>query len=352
MKWIEPAYDLRLLNELGISYVIRKIKVESVHWEKRALDLYQTRITETLHADTVDRYAITMLDGAEFPMIVFYKKGEKYHVVHGRHRMAAVIEAQFEEVTGVVIEVSDEIAVDDYSRRANLANGLPESKDEMCLHAMHRIEKYGGTLKEVAPLFGLSERVLGTFIRNQNLLVSISGVRGVEKLSSTTLTALNPVKNIRVASEIAGAAIRTGAASEDVRAIAQKVNRAKDELGQLNAVRAWEEGRAKIERATRTKRKSPGMETAKRVLRGLAALCAEVTSEGVTDYADLQLSGEHLQEWQRLVAEFNKANRKLAAASGRGDPRSARGRASEKRGGGAAGGKASRKRSSGSTALA
>lgn len=89
-----------------------------------------TQMRAGISPDTVSEYAEHIMDGAEFPAVVVFHDGDNYWLADGFHRVNAYKQAGL-SVVPVDIRSGDRADAVKFALKANAANGMPRTRDDM-----------------------------------------------------------------------------------------------------------------------------------------------------------------------------------------------------------------------------
>jgi len=146
------------LREWNVDYAIQQVNLDRVDVARSMKN--QARIGDVIDKDVVERYRIAMLDGDEFPPLVFWRNQTgQYVVIDGNHRLHAAIEAHFDAVAGFVVQDVSGLVVTGMTFQANVRHGKNVSDAERLHHAMWLADN-GMPLAEAAKRLSLSPGLL------------------------------------------------------------------------------------------------------------------------------------------------------------------------------------------------
>jgi ParB-like chromosome segregation protein Spo0J len=117
------------------------------------------RIITGTREEKVQEYAEMIEEGVVFDPIKVWKRGDRYWVVDGMHRLEAHKRLGLETIKAEIIELKDELECRIEAIKANLKHGLPLQKEEKILLAQ-TLYKLGVSIPELKKLFGVVERTL------------------------------------------------------------------------------------------------------------------------------------------------------------------------------------------------
>jgi hypothetical protein len=120
----DPRTEHWLTTE-GVSYVYEPavpVGLVDVEASKRN----QARVNAPLIEDLVERYTMALIDGAEFPALLAYRRDDgRLVLLDGNQRMAAALDAEREAVDAYVVSGLDEMRRTALCWTANTLNGDP-----------------------------------------------------------------------------------------------------------------------------------------------------------------------------------------------------------------------------------
>lgn len=200
----------------------------------------QCRQAGVLMQDTVDRYALAMRAGDDFPAIVVYRGGKGYVPISGNHRIAAAIIVQRQYFDAYVVDTDDAILIDLLTRTSNLGEGLPESKASVLEHARYVVQAYNRPINEVATCFRIPKSTLHTAVCADETALKL-GQLGVnyEGLNRTALSRLHQLRDDAVlvaATDLVRSAVLT---TGEVGSLVTEVKQGSSEWARLAKVKEY-----------------------------------------------------------------------------------------------------------------
>lgn len=241
-EWIPDLLAEQTLKDFGVSWETADISIADIDREESRLN--HARIGgKPIDDELALEYGTAMEQGDFFPRIVVRKKGRKYVVMGGNHRVEAADAVGIGTIGAYVVDCGGEDqAVDLIPRALNRKGSRRTGKDEAYLHAMHAINKYGYTFRDAAKTFGVSEKALGNKIavketREQLVKTGLPG----QQLSDDALRALATVRdNENVLSAAANVIARGKMTGKDAHDMVKKIKEQRTEASRISVVADYE----------------------------------------------------------------------------------------------------------------
>lgn len=190
---------------------------------------------------TVERYALKMIDGEQFPPVILEPvNGGLYRAIDGNHRVAAATEAERSTVDAYLVADLDALTRLRLVHTWNIGNGRQPSREEIIEHALYLCDNTPYSQREVAKMVGMNERTLGGHVRSRKVKDRLFGL-GVpaEALGPAHAECLYPISDDSVLAEVTRLAIRTALPAEKLRTLVADVERARNEPDRLAVVKGW-----------------------------------------------------------------------------------------------------------------
>jgi len=243
VQWIKNLTEEDGMKSGGIKWeVANTIRISDIDWDISLKNM--GRLEEPLNDDRVKDYAIGMLDGKAFPMIILMKmKNNKYRILSGNHRGRAALSVGEREIAAYVIKSGSEQELDIFARSANSTNGAPPKRDEKIQQAIALAEMYGYSNKDAAKRLGLKENAVHEARRAKdcrNTLIGL-GVDKAEKLPQGSLLKLNNViDNDNVLRHAGELVTQYAMPVEEVYEMVKQIKKARTEAQKIGVVGEWE----------------------------------------------------------------------------------------------------------------
>lgn len=220
----------------------------------------QARIQAPIDDEQVLIYSIAMEAGEEFPPLILQRKTAraKAIIVDGNHRLTAKVD-MLEKKTfeSYVVVGGTDLQNLLLTFKANEKNGLALTLDDRVRHAITLVA-YGAKPHDAAKDMGIKLERLQNEIRkaeSYNRLSSL-GVKRLDRLSGTAISALYGITNDPVLKEIGDMAVDYSFTAADVQDVVATVKLKRSEADQLRVVRD-EKARRKKDRDAVGGPKSP-----------------------------------------------------------------------------------------------
>jgi hypothetical protein len=182
------------LMRLGVEFEYR----ESIPWQRfnlRASRENQARLGDVLNQQEVERYEQSMRAGYELPAVVCHEAPGGFVLNDGNHRQAAAERVGREETDAYVLQTQDVRLLSLVTRCLNaLIGGYTPNATQRLRGAVEYLAIYPETpLASLATLFGVSQRAIGEYDREQRVLRTLGGakVRHIDRLSRPVLQELH-----------------------------------------------------------------------------------------------------------------------------------------------------------------
>lgn len=196
---------------------------------------------DPLTKTNVERYALKMIDGEEFPPIIVFSGPKGYTIVDGNHRVAAATEAERSTIDAYVLDALDPLTITRLTRTWNIGNGQGLTQAEVLEQAIYLVKNTPYTQLEVAKMVGMNSRTLGGHIRARDGKEKLYALGvAAESLSTSHLEALAQLKDDAVLAEAARLAIRANLPIVRVQSMVQDVLKGTSEPERLGIVKGWQ----------------------------------------------------------------------------------------------------------------
>jgi hypothetical protein len=177
-----------------------------------------------------------------FPAIVVYEHApDRYTIITGNHRHEAAMMAKIPTLDAYVVRTQDRGLIEIMTRTANGLEGWGDSRADAIQNALYLKDKFGLTLKSLAPMCGVPERALRAAHqlkvakdRLGELQVDTAG------LTDTTRSRLGNIRGDRAlkgAATLVREAQLTGALLEE---LVIGLNRERTEDAQMELLQVWD----------------------------------------------------------------------------------------------------------------
>ena len=199
----------------------------------------QARLTAPIDEKIVERYALSLIDGDDFPPAVLFEKGPVAVVVDGNHRVHALREVERDEIEAYVLQTSERRVIERLSRTANIRNGTPPSRDELMLQAKWLVSQ-GTTLEEAAKTFRVGKSTLQKEVSADRVATLLASVGGApDRLSPSHLHRLEALKDANVLRATADLIAETSLAADQTSILITRLRTFRTVEEQLVALEAY-----------------------------------------------------------------------------------------------------------------
>lgn len=246
-----------LLKSFKFDYELVQLDLSYVDRESSRRN--QARVSKPIDEDTVVRYGVAMESGSKFPPIVVYRKGEKYIVLDGNHRVGAADLAKVEVLDAYVVKNPSEGQITAYTYEANVRHGLPTSTDDRMQQAIHLVTSEQMTAVDAAKSLNLPLNALRARIDQHEADERFEklGIRKFRDLHPTTRRRLSDIHFDPVLKAAADLVVDSRLGGEDLASVVRKVNKLRSEREQLDFIRAERASREATIKATAGGRVAP-----------------------------------------------------------------------------------------------
>jgi ParB-like chromosome segregation protein Spo0J len=208
---------------------------------KRSRD-NQARPTDWKLPEDIERYALAMIDGDEFPCVVVSEGPEGFVLIDGNQRWCAAYELDRPAIDAFVVEETDRLVLLRLTMTANgILNGVGLTAAEVLKQAVaFKMQHPTVPMKDIAKSFRMKVERIELAVR-QNEVTSRLGQVGVSVvgLSSTVLRMLHGLEADPVLQEVARLTQEAGLAPRQVQELVSEVRRQRSERAQMAVVARW-----------------------------------------------------------------------------------------------------------------
>jgi hypothetical protein len=199
----------------------------------------QARLTGALNKDTVQEYALAMIDGVEFPSVVSRRVNGKEILLSGNHRLHAAVVAELDKFDTYRIDTDDPFLIERITRSINSIEGMRPSRKESVAQAVYLVDGRHMTAKAAAAEFHIPVEAVLKAMRTSATRKRLAALGENPELPDAHLDTLNAVKSDRVLKPIGELVRLAQLPSEVVDALVKEVRAAGDEESQLRTVSQW-----------------------------------------------------------------------------------------------------------------
>lgn len=201
----------------------------------------QARIGSPILLHLVDDYATSMENGAVFPALVGFARGDgSFYLADGNNRLPAAKRAGIAAIDLYVVQSNDAYVRNLVILKLNRLNGARPPREHTIQQILTLVKTYGKEVHEVARDLDVSVSSVNTEIRRDTTRKRLYNTQiRPEALSMASLDALHRVTTdagLRAAAELLVAAKLP---ESDVRRLAQEVGEQHSEAGQQAVVDQW-----------------------------------------------------------------------------------------------------------------
>lgn len=207
----------------------------------------QIRLEEKpIDEETVLRYAVALEEGAKFPALVLYRKGEVYCVINGLHRHRSYGLAEIESTDAYVCDLDeskDAKIISRLRRTVNIIEGRAPGVEEALEQALQLVHE-GMTAADAAKVTCLkaarvSKRVL--YEKSRIRIVEFSGLKPfeIERLGRSAIEDLGKVSHPKLAGEMARFAYETRLNSSEIQELSRQVRAALTDSEKELVLKKW-----------------------------------------------------------------------------------------------------------------
>ena len=202
----------------------------------------QARPTDWKLPDDIERYALAMIDGDEFPCVVVFEGPEGYVLIDGNQRYCAAREIERPTLDAFVVEEQDRLVLLRITMTANgILNGVGLTAAEVLKQAVtFKLVHPGVPMKDIAKSFRIKVERLELAVRTSEVTARL-GLAGVNVvgLSPTVLRTLHGLDADPVLQEVARLAQEAGLGQTKVQELVTEVRGQRSERAQLAVVARW-----------------------------------------------------------------------------------------------------------------
>jgi hypothetical protein len=309
-EWLKDPKGEAVLQQLGIKFHPGVLQLKDVDW--KATDENVGRIGRPTAQETVDDYALAIMDGAAFPRPIVTEGKNGTIVLAGVHRAKAAKAARMDEIgvyfTGQLLpEQHRLIAV-----MTNRKEGVRCTATEALEYAVDMIQRHELDIAEVCKLLGVRENSVRLRLRLRDLRVLAKGAGAKEaRVTDTTLKRLTTMSgNAKVLAAACNYIAKHGLLERDAIALAKSVGEKKTEAEMLAVIEVADRERCELAEKIAANGHAKAITFPHRTnfLRALSALRAALGVK--TKISDLQIV-EDSDEHKRIRQEWAAIKRQL-----------------------------------------
>lgn len=298
-----------ILNDVGIKFRFEdNVSLSSIDAKSSE---HQVR-DELLLEDTIERYALQMQDGAEFPPAVLHPNGAgKMHLVDGFQRCAAHDLLDHESIGAYVVDASTPPLLLDIARVRLNDHGEPNTRKERLQHALWLINRHGVTQEQAATHCGVPQRAIQAACQGQRSRQILRGAgvsaREIDRLGSTKPQRISNMGTDAVIRKAVSLANDFDLSVTDVDKLAREVRSCRTERAKIAAV---EEARSALE-AQMPQKKATGRSVTPRqgqeFLRAASVIAACDPSKVVSSIGNTKALLARCKAVSKKVADIREA---------------------------------------------
>lgn len=199
----------------------------------------QARLTGALNKDTVQEYALAMIDGVEFPAVVSRRVNGKEILLSGNHRGHAAVIAEKATLDTYRLETDDPFLIERITRSINSIEGMRPSRKEAVAHAAYLVENRHMTAKAAAQEFHIPVEAVLKAMRTSATRKRLANLGENPELPEAHLDTMNAVKSDRVLKPVSELIRLANLPSDTVDALVKEVRAQPSEEGQMRVVTQW-----------------------------------------------------------------------------------------------------------------
>lgn len=190
-----------------------------------------------LTEDTVERYAMDMRRGNQFPAVVaFWDEQQRLVLLTGNHRLDAARRVGRSHLDAYCVEITDPAVVERITRTINNIEGVGVDAAERLLHAVELVRNHGYTVKAAAVECRIGEKMLGERLRSDEVVKRLTRAGLTDKarrIVPTTLARMIDVQSDLVLGSVANLAADAKLSRQQVQEIVGDVVAAGSEANAL-----------------------------------------------------------------------------------------------------------------------
>ena len=206
------------------------------------------RLGQPLDQETVLRYALAIEEGAEFPALLLYRRGARYAIANGMHRVEAYQLAKQPRCDAYILNLDakvDAVVLERIQRTVNIVEGKAPSQEEAIEQALWLVSHLGYSDADAARMLHLKPRIISGQ-RKARLAVDrlLKGApdltrRVVEEFGVSRLEILDSIKRDPHAIEAARIAHAARLTVEEVRELSRQVRDAASDDDCVAVLARW-----------------------------------------------------------------------------------------------------------------
>lgn len=260
----------------------------------------QARLTGPINKDTVQEYALSMIDGVEFPAVVSHRPHDKDILISGNHRIHAAIEAEKASFDTYRVKTADPFILERLTRSINSIEGMRPSRKEAIAQAVYLVENRRMTAKAAAHEFHIPVDAVNRALRTSNARRRLAAVgEDPANMAESHLDTMQTIKSDKVLKPVAELTRQAALPAQVVESLVKEVTAQPNEDAQLRIITQWR-NRADVKdriakyKGGREKKPMRGGDNATRLL-GLFGQLANVVA-GAKTLSDLNITSPKEQD--------------------------------------------------------
>jgi ParB-like chromosome segregation protein Spo0J len=235
----DPITESRLERE-GVSYTFQAgLPLTAIDVQAGLRN--QARLESPLDKQTVERYALAMIDGAQFPPVLLVAQPSGLYLpVDGNHRLAGASEAELPAVDAYVLDVHDKLVITRLIRTWNIGNGRQPSREDIIEQGLYLANNTPYSHKDIARMLGMKEGTFSAYVRARAVKERLFGISiPADAIPHATLNRLHQLKDDSVLGEVAKLTIRAGLSLDRIDGLLADLAKQRTEADRLAVVKSW-----------------------------------------------------------------------------------------------------------------
>ena len=208
-------------------------------WDLEAGLKNQARLTGALNKDTVQEYALAMIDGVEFPAAVSRRVNGKEVALSGNHRLHAAVQAERKTFDTYRLKTDDPFLIERITRSINSIEGMRPSRKEAVAQAVYLVERRKMHAKAAAAEFHVPVEAVNKALRTSATKKRLAAMGMDPELPETHLDTLNAIKSDKVLQPVTELIRQASLNSEAANALVTEVRGQPTEFDQQRVVSQW-----------------------------------------------------------------------------------------------------------------